>query len=542
MDMNGKEHCIKVPKRKCERTQVTVLKSILQTKCEQHKRQLCTDPICPLVVENEVCQDIEKTFIRKVPKESCEMEPREVCTTVIKQYPSLKMETQCDLQPRETCTPERVQPQLVTRPVIKKICTKTNGETTTEKPKQNIPIEEKTRRMFELFFCAADENEQNNQLSKEEFTSQLGQFYLSWARSTLGTDSGGNIDEIFDAMDQDNDEQISVDEVVAYYKKKQKTRESVAYFANFMANKDFSNKVKVDGFTRIIGCACDFDRNNVITSVETSELKCIYDQQLFFDNSYIDRNGFQYQDTNKDDAIDLQEATNALKDHIEYEQNYYMFFDGKAEFRSCEHEAVKPRNSYYTWLGQRYIKLNCETNKDNVRVNLIQKRRGGVNGKFFDKPWADYKAGFGEGNNMVLGLDDIHELTKLGLTNLDVIIIGETVQYKDFTIDDETNKYQILSLKDAIARSPEYHPIVGQKFTTSDQDNDSWIDGNCSEVHTGGWWFDDCGTSNLNGILQNDYNDIYPTTTPQNEKKISFWGEKKIGESIMAVWAPQIPA
>ena len=86
----------------------------------------------------------------------------------------------------------------------------------------------------------------------------------------------------------------------------------------------------MDGVTRIIGCACDFDRNNVITSVETSELKCIYDQQLFFDNRYIDSGGFQYQDTNKDDAIDLQEATNALKDHIKYEQNYYMFFDGIA--------------------------------------------------------------------------------------------------------------------------------------------------------------------------------------------------------------------
>ena len=125
----------------------------------------------------------------------------------------------------------------------------------------------------------------------------------------------------------------------------------------------------------------------------------------------------------------------------------------------------------------------------------------------------------------------------------------------------------MLSLKDARARAPGYHPIVAQNFTTSDRDNDSWIDGNkklfaksfeilfisssfiflkgnCSELHTGGWWFDDCGTGNLNGILQNDYNDIYPTTTPQNEKKISFWGEKKIGESIMAVWAPQpyIPA
>ena len=45
---------------------------------------------------------------------------------------------------------------------------------------------------------------------------------------------------------------------------------------------------------------------------------------------------------------------------------------------------------------------------------------------------------FSEGkNNMMLGLDDIHELTKVGLTNLDVIIIGETIQYKDFRIDGE---------------------------------------------------------------------------------------------------------
>ena len=40
------------------------------------------------------------------------------------------------------------------------------------------------------------------------------------------------------------------------------------------------------------------------------------------------------------------------------------------------------------------------------------------------------------------------------------------------------NKYKIFSLKDARARAPEYHPIVGQKFSTSDQDNDSWINGN----------------------------------------------------------------
>ena len=34
------------------------------------------------------------------------------------------MSQQCDFLPRETCTPERVQPQLVTKPVIKKLCMK----------------------------------------------------------------------------------------------------------------------------------------------------------------------------------------------------------------------------------------------------------------------------------------------------------------------------------------------------------------------------------------------------------------------------------
>ena len=85
----------------------------------------------------------------------------------------------------------------------------------------------------------------------------------------------------------------------------------------------------MDAVTRIIGCACDFDKNNVITSSETKELQCISDQELVFDTKYIDGNGFQYQDTNEDDEINLQEAKDALKDHIEYKQNYYMFFDGQ---------------------------------------------------------------------------------------------------------------------------------------------------------------------------------------------------------------------
>ena len=73
------------------------------------------------MVENKVCEDIEKTFIIKIPKENCEIQPREVCNNVVRQYPSLKMDTKCKMLPRETCSPERVHPKEITKPVLKKV-------------------------------------------------------------------------------------------------------------------------------------------------------------------------------------------------------------------------------------------------------------------------------------------------------------------------------------------------------------------------------------------------------------------------------------
>lgn len=69
-------------------------------------------------------------FVRKVPKETCEIHPREVCFDIEKQYPKLKMHSECQYLPRETCTPERVRPKEINRPVIKKICTKSDDSNT----------------------------------------------------------------------------------------------------------------------------------------------------------------------------------------------------------------------------------------------------------------------------------------------------------------------------------------------------------------------------------------------------------------------------
>eukprot|EP00063_Salmo_salar_P004090 XP_013978925.1 PREDICTED: ficolin-1-like [Salmo salar] len=37
------------------------------------------------------------------------------------------------------------------------------------------------------------------------------------------------------------------------------------------------------------------------------------------------------------------------------------------------------------------------------------------------------------------------------------------------------------------------------RFSTKDRDNDNHQDSNCAKNYTGGWWFNACGDTNLNG-------------------------------------------
>ena len=37
-------------------------------------------------------------------------------------------------------------------------------------------------------------------------------------------------------------------------------------------------------------------------------------------------------------------------------------------------------------------------------------------------------------------------------------------------------------------------------FSTRDQDHDTWDDGQCTQIHSGAWWYRSCMSSNLNGL------------------------------------------
>ena len=131
----------------------------------------------------------------------------------------------------------------------------------------------------------------------------------------------------------------------------------------------------------------------------------------------------------------------------------------------------------------------------------------------FQRLWDDYVAGFGTvDGNYWMGLELMHRLTSAQPMSLQIEIEPYnippvTFNYQQFIIGDAASKYQ-LTISGYSASSTEtggdpfdFHN--GSKFSTSDQDNDSY-DGHCARNFGGGWWFSACYHVYLNGIYQYD--------------------------------------
>lgn len=149
------------------------------------------------------------------------------------------------------------------------------------------------------------------------------------------------------------------------------------------------------------------------------------------------------------------------------------------------------------------MEVFCDQETDNGGWIVFQRR---VDASVsFHRTWEDYKRGFGNPKgNFWLGNDNIHLITSSSKVSLRIDLedwSGKRVfaRYENFKIGKENSRY-LISVSEYNGTSGDslsYHNNM--MFSTRDVDNDNWKTGSCSNDLSGGWWFNDCHNSNLNG-------------------------------------------
>ncbi|XP_018423103.1 PREDICTED: angiopoietin-2 isoform X4 [Nanorana parkeri] len=212
-------------------------------------------------------------------------------------------------------------------------------------------------------------------------------------------------------------------------------------------------------------------------------------------------------------------------------------YEEQLAFKDCA-EAFKSgltSNGIYTLTmpnTTEQVKTYCDMKTGGGGWTVIQKRfDGSVD---FHRTWKEYKKGFGDpsgeywlGNELVAQLTNPQRyVLKIQLKDWE----GNEAYslYDQFYLGTEAQKYKI-HLKGYTGTAGKINSISqpGNDFSTKDADNDKCIC-KCSQMATGGWWFDACGPSNLNGM----YYSLGQNTNKFNGIKWYYW--KGSGYSLKA--------
>ncbi|XP_062607006.1 ficolin-1-A-like [Saccostrea cucullata] len=149
--------------------------------------------------------------------------------------------------------------------------------------------------------------------------------------------------------------------------------------------------------------------------------------------------------------------------------------------------------------GGGQLEVFCDQHTDGGGWTVIQRRMDGVIDFF--RNWKDYKYGFGNklGN---IGNHQIHEIVNQGYYELRIDMSDFNNEkryalYKRFSIGDEAHGYNLhVEDYEGTAGDSLIAHHNGAQFYTKDHDTS----GHCAQASKGGWWYNNCHYSNLNGM------------------------------------------
>ncbi|XP_072223755.1 angiopoietin-related protein 7 [Leuresthes tenuis] len=155
------------------------------------------------------------------------------------------------------------------------------------------------------------------------------------------------------------------------------------------------------------------------------------------------------------------------------------------------------------FLGAPELSVFCDMETKGGGWTLIQRRKVGLTS--FNRDWKQYKNGFGSiRGDFWLGNDHIFRLTRQP-TTLRIEMEdweGETryAEYGFFTVGNELNSFKLFlaNYSGNAGDSLRYHNNTN--FSTNNKDNDKCVD-DCASLRKGGYWYNCCTDSNLNGVF-----------------------------------------
>ncbi|XP_008065271.1 angiopoietin-2 isoform X3 [Carlito syrichta] len=223
-------------------------------------------------------------------------------------------------------------------------------------------------------------------------------------------------------------------------------------------------------------------------------------------------------------------STNSAKNSFPAKEEQIIFRDCAEVFK-----AGHTTSGIYTLTfpnSTEEIKAYCDLETGGGGWTIIQRREDGS--VDFQRTWKEYKVGFGNPSGEYwLGNEFVAQLTNQQRYMLKIHLKdwegNEAYSlYEHFYLSSEELNYRI-HLKGLTGTAGKISSISqpGNDFSTKDADNDKCIC-KCSQMLTGGWWFDACGPSNLNGMY-------YPqrqNTNKFNGIKWYYW--KGSGYSLKA--------